>query len=428
MQSLALLLLLVGHTAGIARLFKYTTGTTDPHAALRFAQEYFPVLTCDDPQNVQPGVMCNGTATCGQVGRSQFRPQPGEGGPGFSLHMVNASCRPGGEEVRAVERHFDAKLATMDTYDQFMDYTLMLLADSLDPWLEKWLTHNVTFYPLTWKDDAGQPWWSVIVQIPHTQVMMEVLAATQPNGSALLDGIQWRADPMQRLPHALLAGKKPSAGTWLPVAVSRVCAAGAPTLSALRSVAETPAFEYLVHVQATSDLDHLSSFYTDVLGASMSANLSSGSPTVRLAMASWGPNTQVRLIERQANTSGALSVAALEQIKFSMHNKTAGRSFHESALCGMNKWMDNHWGVRKITCWRTFDLGTFTVPLHPRPRCANTPCSILGSSSCCSPSPPRSRTIPSSTACRRAAGLVRVLALEPLPRSRTPCRTRRVHA
>ena len=157
LQPRHILFFLVGDAAGIARLFKYTTSTTDPHSALRFAQSHFPVLSCDDPENVQPGALCNGTATCGMLGRSQFRPQANQRGPAFSLHMVNSSCRPGGEDVATVERHFDARLEKAEAYDEFMDIALVLMADLLNPWLQRWLARNITFFPLAWKDDVAQP-------------------------------------------------------------------------------------------------------------------------------------------------------------------------------------------------------------------------------------------------------------------------------
>ena len=80
--------------------------------------------------------------------------------------------------------------------------------------------------------------WSAIVHVPHTQVTVEVLSGSVPRSAS----VRWHADPMQRLPHALLKGKKPKAGIWLPVAVSR----------------------------ATSDLDKLRGFSTDVVSASIS--------------------------------------------------------------------------------------------------------------------------------------------------------------
>ena len=63
-------------------------------------------------------------------------------------------------------------------------------------------------------------------------------------------------------------------------------------------------------------------------------------------MADWGANMQVRMIERApGNTSGEFGITDLENLKFAAHNLSTGRSFHESALCGSDKWLDNHRGI-----------------------------------------------------------------------------------
>ena len=133
----------------MTKLIKYTMSVDDPHAALAFMQKHFPVEACDDPALAQPGGMCNGTFTCGSVGRSQLKQSSastyglGAGLPGgnlpFSIHMVNATCRPvkaSSLTPAAAGALFDAKIAAATAaagsgYDQFMDYSLVVLAADL---------------------------------------------------------------------------------------------------------------------------------------------------------------------------------------------------------------------------------------------------------------------------------------------------------
>eukprot|EP00937_MAST-01D_sp_MAST-1D-sp2_P004578 g4578.t1 len=329
----------VGGAALLTKLIKYTMTADDPHSALAFMQAHFPVEACDAPGLAQPGALCNGTFTCGSVGRSQLKQSsvstygasaglPGANIP-FSIHMVNATCRPVNERSltpAAAEVQFDAKFTAAVVagggYDHFMDYALVVLAADLGSWLAQWQQAGVQFFPLSWKDDAGEQWWSAVVQVPHTQYVFEVVCATKPDDSALAAPVAWRADALARLPSALLKGKKAGPGVWLPLAVSK----------------------------ASSDLDALMGFYAAVLGATTSAPAASADGSARVSFASWPRgNMQVRVIERNgstcSNTTGPLTVRAFEQAKFASHNMTLGRTFEESALCAQDKWVDNHWGV-----------------------------------------------------------------------------------
>ena len=56
---------------------------------------------------------------------------------------------------------------------------------------------------------------------------------------------------------------------------------------------------------------------------------------------------QVRLVERSGEgaTHGDLTVKGLEDLKMASHDVIAAPTERAGALCGVDKWFDNHWGI-----------------------------------------------------------------------------------
>jgi len=155
----------------------------------------------------------------------------------------------------------------------------------------------------------------------NTSYIFEVVSLKDPGIQAL----QWHVDDLQRLPSTLMKGKSTTPGIWLPLAVSKM----------------------------TSSLATMTSFYIDVFGAAFEeGNTLQTSGSVKIGFFTWPQiDIPVRVIERAGgNTSGELTVHDLERAKFEAHNMTLGRSFEESALCGI------HFGVGIILGGQTYNM------------------------------------------------------------------------
>ena len=87
---------------------------------------------------------------------------------------VNATTRPGHTELLAIEAAFEARFhaATLNNrYDPFLDFATVLYAQSLDRYLASFLADSVPFLLLSWADDKGNEYYSLLVR-PCGQVLV----------------------------------------------------------------------------------------------------------------------------------------------------------------------------------------------------------------------------------------------------------------
>lgn len=115
---------------------------------------------------------------------------------GFGLHTVDVvdAKTDGGLDVPEVEKHFTARFAAAfgspnTTYDAFMDYNVVLFAGENLPAYAKALHgdgHKLLTatwqgaLPPDWKANSTQTWYSVLVQAPHSQMILELVSTTSP--------------------------------------------------------------------------------------------------------------------------------------------------------------------------------------------------------------------------------------------------------
>jgi hypothetical protein len=284
--------------------------------------------------------------------------------------MINASGRPYADlSIERAEAEFDAKVNAAFAqlmYDPFLDYSFVVYAKSLDQWIlgvdavsssgkatafkegrtKKWLA-------LQWKDDTNKTWYSVIFHIPSTQSIVEVISDAQPS-KEIVKANELLHDPLMRYPATALCVENKCAsaedGIWTPLAVSK----------------------------AVSDSDLIEGFYIDVLRAQRSSLDESSVPGVRLRTYSF-PNMakmQIRFVERKADSVtstasgssilpsqvGTLTVAEFEAAKLRAKARTTGRSLVDTALCGVDKWYDNHWGMDQ----QVVSLGDYMAAMASR--------------------------------------------------------------
>ena len=300
-----------GYGHGIS---KSTHSSSDPIAHFNWAAKFFPIH-CQDLYTP-----CNSTINCGASGRAAlcqdadcaYDVDPSQSGA-FGLHLVNTSARPYGEEDNSFfEEHFTAKLtsaAAEDRYDTFMDYSTVLYTRSLQNYVLEFDAASVPYVIVHWADDLAQDWYSLIVQVSTSVLVLELVSPECPyTNKTMIE------DDLQRLPASVFTANNVTAITdavpsiLLPLAVSR----------------------------ATSDLSAMETFYTKDLFAainhSSSSSSSSANSTKLMAFAPPGANVLVRAVQRPAtSTSDGLSVLDLETIKNAAHSMS-----HSNNFCGID--------------------------------------------------------------------------------------------
>ena len=101
-------------------------------------------------------------------------------------HLVNLTSHPyGSVSVREIEQHYSSKIIAAyekQAYDAFMDISLVVFAKSIERYSTRFKQAGVSFLPLVWADaDLKVDWYSLIVNIPDTQVVVEIVSDRTPH-------------------------------------------------------------------------------------------------------------------------------------------------------------------------------------------------------------------------------------------------------
>ena len=258
--------------------------------------------------------------------------------------MINASARPYADvSVAAVEAEFDRRFAAAvatGAYDPYLDMSLVVWSASLHPWLET--TAGQHYGPIAIQD-GDVTYYSIIIHVPNTQILVEVVSPERPSATTVYTDALRRLRVADACVRNQCAEKDP--GVWVPLAVSR----GVSNLTEMRArrARDSPSGRGVAATPFPPPRRH--GFYSDVMNASVAhSDSAEGASLKTYALPKGGAvekdlGMQIRLIERPASADG-LSIADLEKAKLSAKARTQGRSEAESALCGVDKWYDNHWG------------------------------------------------------------------------------------
>lgn len=253
----------------------------------------------------------------------------------FGIHTVNASQRPdGGFDRGTLEAAYDTglqKAFAEQKYDHYMDFATVLFAANLDSYVTKFEKASVGYLPVSWKDETGAQHYSVIVQIPKTQLVFELVSNTKPtNGKSPVP------DPSVRLPSSIFNDNPTSSASssiLVPLAVSK----------------------------AVPSVDEVNEFYRNVFSAHSYYNSSSGdAKTTFIKMTSstvhrtgaiafppsgGGQTMALRFVERaESATYGPMSVKTIQEKKVAAQKAT-----NVNAICGVSIWYDNHWAFDSLT-------------------------------------------------------------------------------
>ena len=331
---------------------KMTWAVSDTATTSAWLRKYLPVQ-CEETPGFSEYSLCSRTdSTCGSYVRLALNgSNEGHVSPCFGLHLVHAAKRPAGEtSVAAVERHFDTRAKAIDdgVYDAFLDYSLVLYANSLDSYVDALAEDDVSFLLLRWKDNCdcveeassdagaapvmvGRTFFSLVVHVPGTTINLELVSAEAPSQTKRARDIL--DDATVRLPHTAVGSGvtgAPVGDNYLtPIAISK----------------------------ATTDIDALTSWYDSVLMANSDSmyEYADDSLTLRTLQLHGAP-MPIRVIERASSDSSYTSfgLAELEASKNAAH-----ASAWESATCGVDQFMDNHYALQQYR----IPVDTFTDAL-----------------------------------------------------------------
>jgi hypothetical protein len=282
-------------------------------------------------------MQCNVKDTCGEGGRISLCDESmwcnGTIRDSFGLHMENVVARPSGPtSVTEVEAVFQDKMLAAfkhGTYDSFMDFALVFWASDLDVYIDKFQADDVKYLSLKWQTDSGNQKFSIIVHIPHTQVVLELVSTSRPKkASSFLDDPTFRYT--DRLFSNMNASTVISSKFLRPLAISK----------------------------GISNMDNLVDFYERALNATTDHRKTYGDGT---EIAIFNVNTifgqalgpagiiSVRFVSRPASwTSSSMSVKQLEMAKFAGHDWVHDNKGNLSAncICGFDRWYDNHYAFQ----------------------------------------------------------------------------------
>jgi len=249
----------------------------------------------------------------------------------FGIHTVNASERPDGGFPRAtLEAAYDdalQKAFALQKYDHYMDFATVLFASDLDVYISKFESASIAYLPLSWKDEKGTQHYSVIVHVPSTQLVFELVSNTKPS-----KGKSPVSDPLIRLPSSVFSDNPTSSASssiLVPLAVSK----------------------------AVPSVDEVSEFYSDVFFANCYYNSSAGDVKATfIKMASYfggvafppsgggGQSMALRFVERpQSATLGPIPIKTIQEKKVAAQKATK-----VNAICGVSIWFDNHWAYDSL--------------------------------------------------------------------------------
>ena len=160
---------------------------------------------------------------------------------GFGLHLVDVttSLTTGGINVSSLEAHYTARLGNVSSFDAFMDFNVVLFAgEDLPSYTRSMAKDGVPFLSLSWKGDTGGVWFSVMVHVPLSQMVLELVSQTPPH-STVSASLEPRLSPRQVSRFAATS----SGGVLQAVAVTRACS----NISAIEYFYTTAIKARLVH-------------------------------------------------------------------------------------------------------------------------------------------------------------------------------------
>lgn len=340
---------------------KITHAASQPIAGKEFMYKYFNVAT---PKDECANDVCSCTdAPTIEQGRvyaveqsSSVDPGPGAG---FGLHLVSVPghSTSGGLTVETIEGHFNEKLADMTSFDSFMDFNAVFATSSLASYKSAFDKDGVKYFMGTWSDSSNGQYTSIIVQVPGSQLLLELVQKTALSREDATAPVQME----QRVPDSVLS-----------------------ELSG-ESVADTTTdyITALVVNRAVSSkaMSELEDFYVTGMGTSMSLDSTENGATKKCFL--WPGATVHNCFTNRADseTSTSFTVGDLEDSLNSAHKQI----IDGHPWCPMDRWFDNHYAIdsRSVSSTKVLSYINSKNPYHT---CGTSPMGGSGLSAIFDPS------------------------------------------
>lgn len=244
-------------------------------------------------------------------------------GNGFGLHLVSVPGHKttGGDTVETVESKFIEKLGDMSAFDSFMDFNVVFATSSLQSYKSAFDRDGVKYLLGTWSNTAGQQYSSLLVQVPGSQLLLELV---QKSSIELAEG-EVAVQMEQRVPDAVLNDQD-----------SRM---------SNEAVSDTTG-DYIVSLvvnraASSTAMSQLEDFYVGGMGTTMSHDATENGATKKCFL--WpGASVHVCFTNRaDSETSGSFKVGDLEDVLNGAHKAI----IDGHPYCPMDRWFDNHYAI-----------------------------------------------------------------------------------
>jgi len=307
---------------------KVTHAASQPKAGKTWMYKYFNVQTPgDECSNDECDCSSTGAPTIEQ-GRvyttRQISPSGGMSpGNGFGMHLVSVPGHKttGGETVESVESKFQEKLGDMSKFDSFMDFNVVFATSSLQSYKSAFDRDGVKYLVGSWSNTEGQQYSSLLVHVPSSQLILELVQKT----SLELSEGQVSVQMEQRVPDSIL-NEQDSAMSG-------------------EAVADTTS-DYIVSLvvnraASSKAMSELEEFYVDGMGTTKTHDATENGASKMCFL--WpGASVNICFTNRaDSETSTSFKVGDFEDMLNSAHQTI----LEGHPWCPMDRWFDNHYAI-----------------------------------------------------------------------------------
>jgi len=244
-------------------------------------------------------------------------------GNGFGLHLVSVPGHKttGGDTVESVESKFAEKLGDMSKFDSFMDFNVVFATSSLQSYKSAFDRDGVKYLLGSWSNTEGQQYSSLLVQVPGSQLLLELVQKT----SLVLAEGEVSVQMEQRVPDSVLSDQD-------------------DRLSG-EAVSDTTS-DYIVSLvvnraASSAAMSKLEDFYVGGMGTTKTHDATENGATKKCFL--WpGASVHICFTNRDdSETSTSFKVGDLEDVLNGAHQAI----IDGHPWCPMDRWFDNHYAI-----------------------------------------------------------------------------------
>jgi hypothetical protein len=224
-----------------------------------------------------------------------------------------------------VESKFAEKLGDMSKFDSFMDFNVIFATTSLQSYKSAFDRDSVKYLTGSWSNSEGQQYSSLLVQVPGSQLILELV---QKTSLELAEG-EVSVQMEQRVPDSILESHDSNLSGEL--------------------VSDTTS-DYIVSLvvnraASSKAMSELEDFYVTGMGTSKTHDATENGATKKCFL--WtGATVNICFTSRDdSETEGDFKVSDLEDMLNSVHQTIVDGH----PWCPMNRWFDNHYAIDSHT-------------------------------------------------------------------------------